>query len=89
MFVTAYPRGSVNHITFWGQSRFPTSKKILPHDPVESYEDVLNIPGVYLTDKQFDHPLGKDLVFFDCKTADPTRFPTYPKIQQQKEELPP
>ena len=27
MFVTAYPRGSVNYITFWGQSRFPASKK--------------------------------------------------------------
>ena len=31
MFVTAYPRGSVNHITFWGQSRFAPSKKILPY----------------------------------------------------------
>ena len=31
MFVTAYPRGSVNYITFWGQSRFAPSKKILPY----------------------------------------------------------
>ena len=30
MFVTAYPRGSVNYITFLGQSRFAPSKKILP-----------------------------------------------------------